>query len=131
MDDTQLPLIDASETSAKFAAYHTRNPHIYERFKHNAFALERAGLTYISVAFMFELIRHGVTLASVRPFVVEMNIEQNVLGMSGDVLLTTGGPRYIQINNNMKPYYVRKFAEDYPATAELFEQRRAEADADG
>lgn len=137
-------LFDASETGAKFAAYHARNPHIYERFKELVAALEREGARYITVALIFELIRlgareksgGGITFKEMAPYyttVAQGNMMTSIdatITTTGDMFITTAGPEHIKLGNSYKPYYVRLFERDYPDRARLFRKRRAKADAD-
>ena len=131
MTAKQLELIDASETAAKFDAYHERNPHIYERFKEFVFALERAGQKRVAVSLVFELIRYArvkpngdITFRHSAPlFFIDPT--------SGDSISTTDGRVDIKLGNSYQPYYERKFIADFPDKAHLFRKRRAKADADG
>lgn len=82
----------------QFDDYHGANPEVYELFKQFAFSAISTGRQVFSVATIIERIRW----------------EANVMIDRTDEF---------KINNNHKPFYARKFMEDYPEYAGFFRIR--------
>lgn len=79
-----------------FEEYQARNPRIYKEFVHYAYQLISAGQSKIGAKAIFERIRW------------ESKIERN---------------DEFKINNNFTADYARKFEQDFPHFAGIFEKR--------
>jgi hypothetical protein len=79
-----------------FESYQARNPRIYEEFVHYTYQMIGAGQTKIGAKAIFERIRW------------ESKIERN---------------DEFKINNNYSADYARKFEQDFPNLAGIFEKR--------
>jgi hypothetical protein len=79
-----------------FEQYQERNPRIYKEFKHYVFQLIEAGETKIGSKSIFEQIRW-----------------QSKIKKEGE----------FKINNNYTADYARKFEQDFPHFAGIFEKR--------
>jgi hypothetical protein len=79
-----------------FQEYQERNPKIYKEFKHYAFELIKAGESKIGSKAIFERIRWQSKINKVDEF---------------------------KINNNFTADYARKFEQDFPHFAGIFEKR--------
>lgn len=91
-----------NNSEANFNQYDAENPGIYEAFKKFTFkAIDRHYKNY-SAEFIFNVIRW------------ETNSKAD-----GDY----------KINNNFKPFYARKFMNDFPDYDGLFRTRKSKADA--
>jgi len=87
--------------AAKFANYDANNPAIYEGFIKYSLELIKAGKTKISAYLIFERMRW------------EAAISVNLDGY--------------KLNNNFRPYYARKFMEEFPQYAGYFTLRQVAA----
>ncbi len=85
----------------KFEKYDSENPEIYRLFKR----------------FAFEAINNGRTYFSAEAIVNRVRWETMV----------TGGDEY-KINNNYKPFYSRKFMQEFPHHNNFFRTRTSKAD---
>jgi hypothetical protein len=79
-----------------FEEYQQRNPKIYKEFKHYAFELIEAGENKIGSKAIFERIRWQSKIDRIGEF---------------------------KINNNFTADYARKFEQDFPHFAGIFEKR--------
>jgi hypothetical protein len=79
-----------------FEQYQERNPRIYKEFKHYVFELIKAGEKKIGSKSIFERIRWESKIKKIGEF---------------------------KINNNYTADYARKFEQDYPHFAGIFEKR--------
>ena len=79
-----------------FESYQERNPRLYKEFVHYTYQMIGAGQTRIGAKAIFERIRW------------ESKIERN---------------DEFKINNNYSADYARKFEEDFPYFAGIFEKR--------
>jgi hypothetical protein len=82
----------------QFDDYHSSNPEVYELFKKFTFSAIAAGRQVFSVATIIERIR-----------------------WEADVIIDRTDE--FKINNNHKPFYARKFMDDYPEHAGFFRTR--------
>lgn len=82
-----------------FADFHEKNPKVYELFKR----------------FTFEAIRRGHKHFSSDAVVHRIRWETSVVTTTADVDW--------KINNNLTPYYARKFMQDYPMYKGFFRTR--------
>lgn len=83
--------------------YHQENPQMYEAFKRFTFQVIESGRPYFSASGIMERIRWYTLIES----------------RSADSF---------KVNENIKPFYARKFEMDYPEHKGFFRQRRSVAD---
>lgn len=87
----------------KFEKYDQDNPHIYEKFKEIAFeAIHKRKHKTLSAEFIFNVMRW-----------------QTDVGAKDDVF---------KLRNDFKPFYARKFMNDYPTLKGFFRTRTSKAD---
>jgi len=86
-----------------FLEFHRANPRVYELFVQYTFEAIRAGCRHFSAYSVRERIR--------------WNRDVETRGRDG-----------FKLNNNLTPYYARKFMHDHPAQRGIFATREARAD---
>ena len=91
-----------SEERRKFNEFHADNPQVWQQFKRFAFKAINAGMNNFSSRAIFHRIRW----------------ETNVESKDGE----------FKINNNLSPFYARKFADEFPKYEFFFRNRKSKAD---
>jgi hypothetical protein len=82
-----------------FEAFHRDNPQVYTAFKRFVLEARKAGVSRLSADMLLHRVRW-------------------------DSMIATGGSGGYKVNNNFSSRYVRKFCEDFPHLAYLFEKRQ-------
>lgn len=100
----QPSLFDCAEKETRFNKYLADNPHVWQAF----------------VKFTMEAICAGHKRLSAELVVNRIRWETLIREKSGE----------FKINNDLKPFFARKFMADYPEYQGFFELRRSKADAE-
>jgi len=98
---TQMNLFEGIKNIGRYREYDERNPQIYEMFKR----------------FTMEAVRRGRTRFSAEAVINRIRWETMI---SGD--------DEFKINNNIKPYYSRKFMNEFPELDGFFQVRKSKVD---
>lgn len=101
----QLAFQFDEKTESRFKEYIAANPEVYEWFKKFAFEKINKGATHLGAKMIWERLRF------------ESPVRED------------GSP--YKLNNIFTPYMARKFMQDFPQHAGIFETRRAKADVEG
>lgn len=99
--EKQLTLFAGIENLSYYQEYDRKNPRIYEMFKHFALEAVRMGRKRFSAEAVINRIRWETMVR---------------------------GDDEFKINNNIKPYYSRKFMNEYPELEGFFQLRKSKAD---
>jgi hypothetical protein len=100
---TQMNLFEGIKNLNKYKEYDERNPQIYEMFKRFTMEAVRRGRTKFSAEAVINRIRWETMIA---------------------------GDDEFKINNDIKPYYSRKFMSEFPKLEGFFQVRRSKVDED-
>lgn len=97
-----------------FLEFHRANPWVYERL----------------VELCFELKSKGFKKYSMRTLVAVLRFEWDLKTGGQTVILASGEPRRVKLNDHHTAYYARYFVAQYPEFRDFFEFRTAEGDED-
>lgn len=98
----QLPLFEQTPEYKWFLEYDQQNPKIYEFFKRYALRSIERGFKHLSAEFIFNVIRWETPIKA--------------------------GDEEFKVNNNAKPFYSRKFMQEFPQYEGFFRKRQSKAD---
>lgn len=94
-----MPVASTATIDDAFEAFHRDNPQVYVAFKRFVLEARLAGVSRLSADMLLHRVRW-------------------------DSMIATAGSGGFKINNNFSSRYVRKFCEDFPHLAYLFEVRQ-------